>query len=166
MDVRTQCRGKLVLHWDVFANFAGKDWETFVDSKDTESGLFRVDLKASYYYNFQFSDESKYLSLELQPAGFEEPVIGYLERSHPHAQPLILMARFHNRPSGDGGQTQSKAFPAIVKVRFPEDSVDQQVIIEEILGFHWVLGLQPLTIEDPESEPEVRPAPQETNALP
>ncbi len=124
------------LQWEVAVTYADKDWDTFVETKDTVSSSFRVLLERldEFYLNYDFSDESdpdNYECFLVRVPYSERYVYGYLEKSN---DDYITSAGVWNVSS-------LKVKPVTAKIRFLENAKGDQVLIEDIENFSWVRGV-------------------------
>lgn len=70
----------LKIDWESWAGWLELPWNKFLSSKPSTSHIFRVTLSAVDYYNFGFSDESKWQSYRLESPDREHGIYGYVER--------------------------------------------------------------------------------------
>jgi len=114
--------------WESWVAWSEMSWEDFKKQRPTEPKLFRVISSPAIYYNFEFRDESKWVSFSLGSLDGEDTLYGYTPVGSD------LAARL--RPLDGVGHRK-----VTLKLRFPENSpTDNQVLIEEIVGEDW-LGL-------------------------
>lgn len=114
--------------WESWVAWSEMSWEDFQTQKPTEPKIFRVISSPAIYYNFEFKDESKWVSFRLESLDGEKTLYGYTTGGSDVAARL--------RPLDGVGHRK-----VTLKLRFPENSrTDNQVLIEEIVGENW-LGL-------------------------
>jgi len=116
------------------------DWESWVgycelspreasEKKPTEPFLMRVNLRRNNYYNFGFSDDTKWRGFRMTFRNFDEVFLAYSEIGSEADQALqkILATRGVNESS------------FAVKVRFPPGArVNDQVEIVEVVNTGWI----------------------------
>lgn len=118
------------------------DWESWVGyceitpakarvEKPTEPFLMRVNLRPDNYYNFGFSDDSKWSGFRMTFRSSDEVFLAYSARGS--APDKIL-----NEDLRKGGD---KPGSYVVKVRYPAGArASDQVEIVEVLGEGWILN--------------------------
>lgn len=115
------------IDWESWAGWSEMPWEEFLDSKPTTAKLFRVELSPVDYYNFLFSDDSKWRSYRLDSPDGNYSVFGYAERG------TVLDSKL--RPSPD-----VKKVALTLSLKFPEGAGSgKQVIIDKIMTEGWVV---------------------------
>jgi len=116
--------------WESWVAWSEMSWKDFKKEKPSEAKLFRVVSNPAIYYNFEFKDESKWISFNLQSVNGDDSLYGYA----PVGSDLTARLRALD------GVVRRKV---MLKLRFPENpSSDNQVLIEEIVGEGW-FDLQP-----------------------
>lgn len=117
----------LRIDWESWVGWSEMTWQDFTREKPATPKLFRVTLSDVDYYNFGFSDESKFKSFRLESPDHADPLYGYVERDSGLASKL--------RPSSD----QPKIRVALM-LSFPEKaSHDNQVIIHRLVADGWLV---------------------------
>ena len=117
-----------LVDWESWVGYCGTPWETFIEQKTKQPTLVRVRANQDFYFNFNFSDSSKWTCYRLARSSDETVLFGYLPVDSP------LNSQLPN----------SKKPPAthIIKIKFPEQAVSgDQVLITDIIQEGWVLGL-------------------------
>lgn len=135
----------LRLDWESFVGFSGKGMGAFRASHCAEPTVFRVLAVPDDYYNFEFIDTQKYLSLRLYSPSGEDYLHGYCTRDSADGKKLveILWGSFDSSPAmaGRNGQ-RSQAnghFPITVQLAFPEKAQsDRCVKIEKFVSPWWL----------------------------
>ena len=119
-------RDGLKIDWESFVGWSDIPWSEFIAKRPTQSHVFRVMLAAADYYNFAFSDESKWRSYRLQSPDREQQVFGYAEKGTELDKKLLP----------DPGQTDVALMLAL---KFPEGATQgNQVEIVKIIAEDWV----------------------------
>lgn len=117
----------LKVDWESWVGWSEMPWEKLIEARPTQPILIRAMLKWTDYYNFDFSDESKWSSYRLVSPDGEHTLYGYVERNS------LLDQRM--RPS-----EQSVSIAVTLKIRFPQDSGKRnQTVIEEYVSDGWVV---------------------------
>ncbi len=88
----------LKVHWEHYVAYNPENLRTFLSEGDTEARLFRVQLRASDYFNFAFDDEARYDSYRLRAGRESFLVDAYMDKSNTHAQRLKLVVGEKNKP--------------------------------------------------------------------
>jgi hypothetical protein len=119
--------GKLKVDWDSWVAWSEMTWEDFRAKKPVEPVLFRVQLSLVDYFNFDFRDEAKWSSYQLESRDGGVFLYGYVPRTGDLDQRL--------RPADVGAKTKWT-----VKLKFPPDATrDNQVLIDSIVEEGWLL---------------------------
>ena len=118
----------LKIDWESFVGWSEMPWEDFLAKKPTKPAVFRAQLRQVDYYNFEFSDERKWISYQLRSPDGQQVVYGYVKRDSSIDKQL--------RPAvKDAGNLVT------VSLKFPVGETSKnQVLIEQILADGWVEG--------------------------
>ena len=120
-------KGPLV-DWESWIGFCEIPWQTFIEQKVKEPTLVRVKIQRDHYFNFNFKDESKWISYRLTRDADDPVITGYLPSGSPLTKSLSSL--------GNQGKT------VMIKIRFPDDiATDDQVLITDFVQEGWVIGL-------------------------
>lgn len=119
------------IDWESWVGWCEMGWEEFMNTKPTTGTLFRVKLNKSHYYNFNFSDESKWKSYALFSHDENNRMYGYVEQGSQTALDLDDTTK-----SGD------RYF--VLSLKFPNNAdSNNQVIIERVISDGWILHATP-----------------------
>ena len=114
------------IDWESWVAWCEMSWEKFMNTKPTTGTLFRVKLNKTNYYNFNFSDESKWRSYILLSHDETHQIYGYIEQGSPAAVEI-----------GSAIQPGDNYFT--LSLRFPEKAEsDNQVIIDRVINNGWI----------------------------
>jgi hypothetical protein len=114
------------IDWESWDGWCEMGWEEFMTTKPTTGTLFRVKLNNTNYYNFDFSDEAKWISYTLLSSDEKHRMYGYVELGS-----LIE----DDIPAST--ETTDRFFT--LSLKFPENSQsNNQVIIERVIASGWV----------------------------
>lgn len=80
LAMRRDTDGRFVLDWTSFVGFSQMAWTQFKKERPTAPTLFRVFALTSDYYNYEFTDRQKFLSVNLLSPDGQTSVHGYCER--------------------------------------------------------------------------------------
>lgn len=116
----------LKVDWESWVGWSDIPWADFVSTKPVTSHVFRVFLAPSDYYNFGFSDDTKWQCYRLDSPDKADMVYGYVEKN----SPLDLQLR----PNPD---ETLKATTLALKF-LPDSTSGTQVIIERLVSDGWV----------------------------
>lgn len=125
---------ELKLQWEVAVAYAEKDWDTFIEERDTEGGLFRVTMEYLVdepYFNHDFRDDELFDCFMLRVPYSEKYLYGYLDKESQAYKSFVAVRLLSNLVS----------MPVIAKLRFPQNAHGEQVLIEDIKAFSWVEGV-------------------------
>jgi hypothetical protein len=138
--------GHLLLNWETWTAWGEKRWEDFKQERSSVPVLMRALASESKYYNYEFSDSERWLSVKLRSADNLHSVTGYVERN---SKPGIKMAGLigvrppNNLPDGTPLFTPRRSgAKSLVTVRlaFPPDAQsDHCVMITSLLADRWIL---------------------------
>lgn len=125
------------IDWESWAGWCEMAWEDFTAERPTEPKLFRVIIRQSKYYNYEFADDSKWRSYLLESLDGAQMLYGYVERGSQVEDKLQL------DPDLDGELM-------MLTLRFPPaDEPRNQVIIDDMVQKGWVEFL-PAEVPAPE----------------
>ncbi len=116
----------LKIDWESWAGWSDISWKDFLKSKPVDGHVFRVTLSAVDYYNFGFTDESKWRSYRILSADREHSIYGYVEKGS------LLEKQIHI--DGD-----AKSAALMLSLKFPDGATSsRQVEIERMVAEGWV----------------------------
>lgn len=116
----------LKVDWESWVGWSEIPWDKFLSTKPTTGHLFRVVLSKVDYYNFDFSDESKWLSYRLESPDLEHGLYGYVKRDSESDKAIRLNA-------------DQNAVLFTLSLKFPlESKSNSQVEIEKVVSEGWV----------------------------
>jgi hypothetical protein len=102
-------------------------WDEFLTSKPTSPTLFRVSVHPVEYYNFAFTDDTRWRSYRLDSPDGQHTIYGYVERGS------LADSRIQLPP-------EAKMSPYTLYLRFPEDAGSRnQVLIDRIAADSWLI---------------------------
>ena len=151
----------LRLDWESFVGFSGKGMGSFRVSRLTKPTVFRVLAVPDDYYNFEFADSKKYLSLRLYSPSGEDYLHGYCPRDSADGRKLVEILGESFDPTiatlgGNGMISPQRGlhFPITVELAFPENAQsDRCVKIEKFISPWWLaLDVEKLTTASIEVE--------------
>jgi len=71
---------ELKVDWESWVGWSETTWDDFIAQRPTQASVFRANLEAVEYYNFNFSDDRKWQSYRLLSPDGEHSLYGYVER--------------------------------------------------------------------------------------
>lgn len=117
----------LKIDWESWVGWSEMPWDKLIESRPAHPVLVRATLKWIEYYNFDFSDESKWRSYRLVSHDGEHALYGYAERNS------LLDQRL--RPD-----EKMASVAVTLRIRFPENGeARNQIVIEELVADGWVI---------------------------
>lgn len=135
--------GRFLVDWESWVGWGDLDWKELFKQRPTKPVELRVIASKDDYYNREFKDEHKWLSVRLERPGEDRLLYGYIDSQSPK------LMRFR------GDLRSGKPAHVTIKVRYPESAeADNQVIIEEYLQRGWVKSSQPLPNQTPPTSNE------------
>ena len=118
----------LKIDWETWVGWSEIPWGEFRTTKPVVGQVFRVILSPVDYYNFDFTDDSKWKSYRLESPDKEHAIYGYVEKGS------LLDRQVHL----DGDK---KSVLMTLSLKFPADArSDSQVQIERYVCDGWVEG--------------------------
>ncbi len=118
----------LKVYWESWTGWSEMPWEDFMEKRPETSVVFRLILRRVEYYNFDFSDESRWQSYSLASPDGMHLLYGYVEKGSVLNERII--------PSGS---TTGNAL--MLALKYPEDARSRnQVEIESLVADGWVEG--------------------------
>ena len=124
--------------WESWVGWTEMSWEQLIKERPTEPQIVLVRAKIDAYYNRDFTDEAKWVSITLNNPNSDRTLYGYVDREDPTLTRLI---------SG----VSSGEVAVTVKIRYPENArAGNQVIITEFIFNGWVA---PEKEDDEKAEP-------------
>lgn len=129
LAMRRSSDGRFVLDWTSFVGFSQMAWSDFKKARTTTPILFRGFATASDYYNYEFTDRQKYLSINLLSPDGTISLHGYCERDTAMG---IALAHTMSRSNSMTG--------VVVKLAFPEHpESDHCVWIKQFVSDRWLM---------------------------
>lgn len=120
-------KDEILLDWESFVAYSDMTWAELAEKKPTEPVRVRVSAKRAFYYNDQFTDETKWQAVSLISPNEEDPIYGYVQKNSATAQRLFNFGNSDN-------------LRLILDVYFPEDaSKGDQVFIDSVVELGWVI---------------------------
>lgn len=118
------------IDWESWVGWSEMKWSEFRETKPETPQLFRVILSPVAYYNFGFTDDSKWQSYRLIAPDGDESIYGYVEKGSEIIEKLL--------PDPD-----VKKSPLTLLLRFPaKATTDNQVEIVGFVADGWVEGVE------------------------
>ena len=116
------------LDWEAFVGYCEVPWEKLGEMRPVRPFVMRVRLAADDYFNFDFTDPSRYVCCRLSSMDERHSLYGYVVRNTPLYTALLSRLRLNSVP-----------MPTI-RVRFqPGGASTNQVEIVELLADGWVV---------------------------
>lgn len=115
------------IDWETQVAYNPLTWKELKATRPTEETTVKVTARPGSYYNHHFDNPRDYTCLELQEPHGEALLFAYIGRDTVNAFPLIDLL-----------QTMEES-PAIVRIRYPQDSPsDNQVQVTRVEQFGWL----------------------------
>lgn len=112
--------------WESWVGWSGMPWEDFRAKRPETAVEFRVNLEKVAYYNFAFSDDSKWQSYRLVSPDGEQSIYGYVAKG----------TELESQVAPD---LDAKRTSLILKLKFPPGATtDNQVVIDGFVASGWV----------------------------
>jgi len=122
--------GTWLLDWEAFVGACEMDWGEFIQQRRTQPTLFRTEAMESDYFNYEFTDEAKFLCLRLQSWDGGHHVFAYCERDSETGRDVKAFQL----------STQKTQGRATVRVAFPENAKSGDCVqLTEFVADRWLL---------------------------
>lgn len=121
--------GALKLDWESFVGYSDMEWAAYRKARPVEHKVFRAFAATGDYWNYEFGDQSKYLSVRLLSPDGMESLHGFCERNSGVGRE---MASVLSRSSEMQAMTLRLAFPE-------KAESDQCVRIVGLVAERWLL---------------------------
>jgi hypothetical protein len=129
LAMRRNAEGRFVLDWTSYVGFSQMGWEEFKKARPVTSTLFRAFATSSDYYNYEFTDRKKFLSVNLLSPDGLVSLHGFCERDTPIGTALARTLSRSNTMLG-----------IVVRLAFPENpESDHCVWIRQFVSDRWLL---------------------------
>lgn len=120
--------GKFMLDWDSYVAYSEMTWEEMMRKKPTDPVLLRLLVREGSYYNNDFKDERKWLSLTI---------------SNPHEKDVVLHAYVRRKSAVEQQVTNfgmnMDGYAVTVKAHYPKNAkANDQIIISEVIRDNWI----------------------------
>ena len=119
----------LKIDWESYVGWSDMTWDEFLETKPIKPQIFRVLVKRTEYYNFNFESDTEWQSYRLISADGEHIVYGYLKQD----SPVNLKVKPDDKKS-------EVAMLLSLKFRPGEESRNQ-VVIDRYITDGWVMGI-------------------------
>lgn len=115
-----------LIDWESFVAYGEMPWDALCQERPAAPKQMRVFLAHTPYYNFKYSDPTKYVAFRIEPQGPSKWLYGYVERESALHRQLLN----HVTP----GSKQ----PLNVRLHFePDAGADNLAIIDELIHTRW-----------------------------
>ncbi len=129
-DLVREPDGAYLLDWESFVAAGEMDWEDFIKTRPTQPQLLRCVLSVTDYFNYEFTDKGRYVSLWLQSDDGERSLYAFCERN----SALATKVGEHLKTARAGADRVT------VRVAFPEKAQsDNCVRLVELVADRWTL---------------------------
>ncbi len=133
----------LRIDWESLVGYGEKTWAQFRAGKSAEKVLMRALAQVDDYYNFEFADDKRYLSLRLHSPDREDYVHGFVLRAGEDGRRIIRLLGSAASSMADmsSGDTDSRMIPVTVELAFPPKSESDRCVKVERFVAPWWLAL-------------------------
>ena len=116
----------LKIDWECWATWSEMTWDEFMAARPTDGKVFRVILSPVVYYNFEYSDDSKWKSYSLESPDHEQMIFGYVEKDSAIDKQIQL-------------DPDAKSMSVMLSLKFnPSSTSKNQVEIDRFVADGWV----------------------------
>jgi hypothetical protein len=133
--------GRVRLDWESLVGHSEMDWSEFRDRRVSEPKLFRAYMIKDDYYNFEFADEKKFMSVRFFSPDGAWALSGFCEHDSPEGIAVgSLLAAEGESSSAVAGNSAKNFMPVTVRLAFPEQSAsDHCVWVREVVCGQWFM---------------------------
>lgn len=136
-------KGIVRVDWESYVGYSATPMKDFREKRPDQGVNMRVLASADIYYNYEFSDSKKFLSVRLRNADGTESVNGFCEMGGRVASAITAqLAAAETRAAAKKAEdpaTKRVWVPVIVKVRFPTKAQsDHCVELVDLLHDRWL----------------------------
>jgi hypothetical protein len=125
----TQPDGQYKLDWESYVGASDLSWPDLKKLRSTEPRVFRVFAKLDDYFNYEFTDDKRYLCLHLSSSDSFYFVKGYCERASPLGKTVESLL-------GSGPERVALT----LRLSFPEQAQsDHCVLINGVVANRWLI---------------------------
>jgi len=120
-------RDAILLDWESFVGYSEMTWDELAKSRPTKKVRVRVIAKRAFYYNEDFTDESKWQAVAMNSPNEEDSIYGYIEKRSAGAERLFNFGLSDNRK-------------VVLDIHFPTNAKKgDQVFIDDVVALGWVV---------------------------
>lgn len=113
--------GKLLLDWESFVGYSQMGWAEFRRDRPTAPVMLRAYVSNDDYFNYEFTDSSKFISVQMRSPDGSAMINGFCESKSAVAS--ALLSRIAVAKSEAGSAAEGRVWtPVMVKVRFPPNA--------------------------------------------
>jgi hypothetical protein len=124
-------QGKFLIDWESLVGYGEMSFADFRAQRPDKPVMLRAYVRQFEYYNFEFSDSSKFLCVKLSSENGEHSVYGYSDRTSALGR-WLESELATTGPSGFKGFTLSVAFP-------PNAQSNQCVLLDKVVAARWLI---------------------------
>jgi hypothetical protein len=122
--------GNLKLDWESFVGWGEKDFPLLKKERPVEDVMLRVFAARSSYYNYEFTDETRYVAVQLYSPDSLSTLHAYCERSS--ALGTALEEVF--------ARSQSPETALMVRIAYPQSAQsDHAVLLKGLVSDRWIV---------------------------
>ena len=122
--------GKFLLDWEHYTGSGDMDWEDFKKQRPTAPQLFRGYLVEDSYFNYEFTDEARYISYRIESADGLQSINAFCEKGSEIAD------RLYGLSQRTGGQKN----PVAVNLAYPDQAKsDHCVKLTALVADRWLV---------------------------
>lgn len=121
--------GSFVVDWESFVGASDMSWQDFKKQRPVEPKLFRVFARRDDYFNYEFSDASRYLSLHFTSPDGLHFIFGYCEKDSVVGKTLSILL-----------DKTGVRLPLTLRLAYPENAQsDHCVKIVGVVANRWLI---------------------------
>ena len=120
--------GELRFDWESEVGYQPMEIASYIETKPTESMVFRVYAELDSFYSYEYVDQGRYQAFKLTFRDEDEFLFGYADRKSVGGRGLLALL-----------QGRGKDIPVLLRLRFSRGTKSRRsVLIEEVLATSWV----------------------------
>lgn len=133
--------GVVRLDWESFVGYGTTDWTALMQSRTTEEVSLRAYVTADDYFNYEFTDSTRFLSFRLKSADGKVAINGFTAPDSPVGLGIQKALEAAGRTRSKSGPAASRVWaPLIVKVQFPPAAnSDHCLLLTRLVEERWLV---------------------------
>lgn len=145
--IMLESAGVWKLDWESWVGHSEMTWAEFRSRRSITPTLFRAVIEEGNYYNYEFTDEKRYVSLVLRSPDGEQRLNGYCERDSRLGEAMRILTGGMSQTDRDNPAKLPNLYkrgsrtPVTLRLAFPPAAQsDNCVIITDLVAGSWLVS--------------------------